>query len=203
MDGRPAGMSHRAASEGLVHRTRPIRMEMQAIAIPSTPSARARATADSTRGAMVRDAVQVWRCTTEEFSRGGRSSAIPADARRGHPTVRFGRDFEGMARRYGELGVHEVWRLHGFRSSFEFQVDFLALGAGTEPRRIDASVVLEGLTPGDVCEAADGVRRSLTPEEAIEAVTGVMRRRQRVSVRVRDAEAAPIRSSSRPASSSA
>ena len=60
----------------------------------------------------------------------------------------------------------------------------------TEPRLIDASVVLEGLTPGDVCEAADGVRRSLTPEEATEAVTRVVRRRQRSSVRVREEEGA-------------
>ena len=55
---------------------------------------------------------------------------------------------------------------------------------------MDASVVFEGLTPGDVCEAAEGVRRSLTPEEAIEAATRVVRRRQRASVRVREEEAA-------------
>ena len=97
---------------------------------------------------------------------------------------------EGKARRYGELGVREMWRLHGYRSSRQFQVEFLALSSGTEPRRIDASVVLEGLTPGDVCEAADGVRRSLTPEEAIEAVTRVVQRRRRASVRVREEETA-------------
>ena len=97
---------------------------------------------------------------------------------------------EGKARRYGELGVREMWRLHGYRGSRQFQVEFLALGTVAEPRRIDASVVLEGLTPGDVCEAADAVRLSLTPEEATEAVTQVVRRRQRASVRVRDEEAA-------------
>ncbi len=97
---------------------------------------------------------------------------------------------EGKARRYGEMGVREMWRLHGFRSSLEFQVDFLALGAGTEPRRVDASVVLGGFTPGDVCEASDGVRRSLTPAEAIEAVTRIVQRRQRASVRVREEETA-------------
>ena len=97
---------------------------------------------------------------------------------------------EGKARRYGELGVREMWRLRGIKSSLQFQVEFLALGSGTEPRRIDASVVLEGLTPDDACEAADGVRRSLTPEEAIEAVTRVVQRRQRASVRVREEETA-------------
>ena len=97
---------------------------------------------------------------------------------------------EGKARRYGELGVREMWRLREIKSSLQFQVEFLALGSGTEPRRIDASVVLEGFTPDDVCEAADGVRRSLTPEEAIEAVTRVVQRRQRASVRVREEETA-------------
>ena len=97
---------------------------------------------------------------------------------------------EGKARRYGELGVREMWRLHGYKSWRQFEVEFLALGAGTEPRRIDASVVLGGLTPGDVCEASDGVRRSLTPAEAIEAVTRIVQRRQRASVRVREEETA-------------
>ena len=97
---------------------------------------------------------------------------------------------EGKARRYGELGVREMWRLHGYRGTRRFQVEFLALDASAEPRRIDVSVVLEGLTPDDVCEAADAVRRSLTPEEAIEAVTSVVRRRQRASVRVLEEEAA-------------
>ena len=97
---------------------------------------------------------------------------------------------EGKARRYGELGVREMWRLCGIKSSLQFQVELLALGSGTEPRRIDASEVLAGLTPDDVCEAADGVRRSLTPEEAIEAVTRIVQRRPRASVRVREEEAA-------------
>ena len=96
---------------------------------------------------------------------------------------------EGKVERYGELGVRELWRLHGRRSTRELRVDFLAPGsAGTAPRRLDASEVLEGLTPEDVCEAVEGVRFSLTLDEQTEAVTRIVRRRQRVSVRVREEE---------------
>ena len=97
---------------------------------------------------------------------------------------------EGKAQRYGELGVREMWRLHGIRNSWQFQVEFLALGPGSAPRKLGASEVLEGLTLDDVREAADGVRRSLTSTEAIEAVTRVVQRRQRASVRVREEEPA-------------
>ena len=97
---------------------------------------------------------------------------------------------EGKAERYGELGVRELWRLRGRRNSWQFEVDFLALDSTSLPRRLDASEVLEGLTPDDVREAADGVRRSLTPVEAIEAVTRIVQRRQRATVRVREEETA-------------
>ena len=93
---------------------------------------------------------------------------------------------ESKARRYGDLGVREMWRLHGIRNSWQFQVEFLALVPGSAPRTLDASEVLEGLTSDDVREAADGVRRSLTSTEAIEAVTRVVQRRRRASVRVRE-----------------
>ena len=97
---------------------------------------------------------------------------------------------EGKPGRYGELGVREMWRLHGIRNSWQFQVEFLRLRPGVVPCKLDASEVLDGLTSDDVLEAADGVRRSLTSEEAIEAVTRVVQRRQRASVRVREEEIA-------------
>ena len=97
---------------------------------------------------------------------------------------------EGKARRYGDLGVREMWRLHGIRNSWQFRVEFLELSPGSTPRRLGASEVLEGLTSDDVREAADGVRRSLTSTEAIEAVTRVVRKRRRASVRVREEEPA-------------
>ena len=96
---------------------------------------------------------------------------------------------EGKVERYGELGVRELWRLHGRKGTRELRVEFLALGsAGTAPRRLDASEVLVGLTPEDVCEAVEGVRFSLTLDEQIEVVTRIVRRRQRESVRVREEE---------------
>ena len=96
---------------------------------------------------------------------------------------------EGKAARYGEMGVREMWRLHGRKGTRELRAEFLALHPGRAPRRLDVSMVLEGLTPDDVCEAVEGVRLSRTREEQTEAVTRIVRRRQRESVRVREEEA--------------
>ena len=93
---------------------------------------------------------------------------------------------EGKIDRYGEMGVRELWRLHGRKGSDELRVDFLALGAGSAPRELSASRVLEGLTPADVCEAVERVRFSRTVSERVEAVARIVRRRQRASVRVRE-----------------
>ena len=97
---------------------------------------------------------------------------------------------EGKIAHYGDLGVRELWRLHGRKGSHDLRVDFLALRAGTAPRPLRASEVLAGLTPEDVCEAVDSVRLSLTLDERVAAVAGIVRRRQRNSVRARE-EAAP------------
>ena len=95
----------------------------------------------------------------------------------------------GKAERYGEMGVREMWRLHGRKGTRELRAEFLALRPGHAPRRLDASVVLEGLTPDDVCEAVDEVRLGPTPTAQIEAVTRIVHRRQRESLRVREEEA--------------
>ena len=108
---------------------------------------------------------------------------------------------EGKAGRYGEMGVRELWRLHGLQESWDLRTDFLALHPGSAPRRIDASVVLEGLTPDDVCEAVEGVRFSQTPTDRIEAVARIVRRRRQASVRVRE-EDAPYSVSVEPSGSS-
>ena len=60
---------------------------------------------------------------------------------------------------------------------------------GSAPRKLDASEVLEGLTPDDVCEAVDGVRFSQTHDERAKAVTRIVRRRQHASAQVREEEA--------------
>ena len=95
---------------------------------------------------------------------------------------------EGKVGRYAEMGVRELWRLHGRQGTRELRVDFLALRPGAAPRRLDASEALGGLTPGDVCEAVDGVRLSVTPEERLAAVARIVRRRRQASVRVREEE---------------
>ena len=60
---------------------------------------------------------------------------------------------------------------------------------GSAPRKLDASEVLEGLTPDDVCEAVDRVRFSQTHDERAKAVTRIVRRRQHASAQVREEEA--------------
>lgn len=95
---------------------------------------------------------------------------------------------EGKIERYGEIGVRELWRLHGRKGTRDLRVDFLALQSGAPPRPIPASGVLGGLTAGDVCEAVDGVRFGMTPRERMEAVARIVRRRRRASVRVREAD---------------
>ena len=97
---------------------------------------------------------------------------------------------EGKAERYGEMGVRELWRLHGRKGTRELRADFLALRAGNAPRRLGASVVLEGLTPDDVCEAVEEVRSSPNPTDWIDTVVRIVRRRQQASVRVREEAAA-------------
>ena len=95
----------------------------------------------------------------------------------------------GKAERYGEMGVRELWRLHGRKGTRELRAELLALRPGAVPRPLDASVVLEGLTPADVCEAVEGVRFSPTLAERMEAVARVVRRRRQESVRVGEEEA--------------
>ena len=97
---------------------------------------------------------------------------------------------KGKAERYGEIGVRELWRLHGRKGTKELRAEFLALQPGMEPRMLDASQVLEGLTPDDVCEAVEGVRFGQTYDERRDAVARVVRRRQQASARIREEKTA-------------
>ena len=97
---------------------------------------------------------------------------------------------EGKAERYGQMGVRELWRLHGRKGTRELRAEFLALHAGNAPRRLDASEVLEGLTPDDVCEAVEAVGASRTSDERAKAVARIVRRRRQASVRMRKEAAA-------------
>ena len=96
---------------------------------------------------------------------------------------------EGKAERYGDVGVRELWRLHAREGTRELRVEFLALQPGMVPHMLDASQVLEGITPHDVCEAVKGVRIGQNYDERREAVARIVRRRQHARVRVREEEA--------------
>ena len=93
---------------------------------------------------------------------------------------------EGKAERYGDMGVRELWRLHGRKGTRELRAELLSLQPGMEPRLLDTSQVLEGLTPDNVCEAVEGVRFGRNIDERKEAVARIVHRRQHESVRVRE-----------------
>ena len=61
---------------------------------------------------------------------------------------------------------------------------------GSDPRKLDASWVLGGLTPEDVCETVEGVRDGETRDDRTKAVERIVQRRQDGSVRVREETAA-------------
>ena len=96
---------------------------------------------------------------------------------------------KGKAERYAEMGVRELWQLHGNRDSWELRAELLALSPGRTPLLLEASQVLEGLTPEDVCAAVEGVQSGQTLDERQEAVSRIVRRRQQASFRVREEEA--------------
>ena len=97
---------------------------------------------------------------------------------------------KGKAERYAEMGVRELWHLHGNRDSWDLRVELLALYPGRAPRLLEASQVLEGLTPEDVCVAVEQAQSSQTRDERTDAVARIVNRRQRASVRVREQGAA-------------
>ena len=94
---------------------------------------------------------------------------------------------EGKIVRYADLGVREIWRLRGKRGEETLRADFLALRPKARP--LEASEVLPGLTPSDVCQAVEGVRRSGDRRERTEAVARIVRRRQQRSIRLREERA--------------
>ena len=95
---------------------------------------------------------------------------------------------ESKIERYADLGVRELWLLQDPAGSGTPRAEFLALRPRTVPQRLSSSSVLRDLTPEDVCQAVAGVRLSLTRDERTAAVARIVRRRQRASVRVREAD---------------
>ena len=82
--------------------------------------------------------------------------------------------------------MRELWHLHGNRDSWDLRAELFALYPGRAPRLLEASQVLEGLTPEDVCAAVEQAQSSQTRDERTDAVARIVNRRQRASVRVRE-----------------
>ena len=93
---------------------------------------------------------------------------------------------KGKAERYAAMGVRELWHLHGNRDSWELRAELIALYPGRAPRLLEASQVLEGLTPEDVCAAVEQAQSSQTRDKRTDAIARIVNRRQRASVRVRE-----------------
>ena len=98
---------------------------------------------------------------------------------------------KGKIERYGALGAREFWQIRGRRGDREVAVDFLTPQPDGPPRPLAASVVLQGLTPDDVCEAVEPVRLGRNVTERLRAVTRIVRRRREASVRVREEDPPP------------
>ena len=140
-------------------------------------------------------------------ARGEGQAAVEAFVKRIAPDLvvetEISRFDEGKIERYGDMGVRELWRLHGRKGSDELTVDFIALRAGSAPRMLDASRVLEGLTPDDIREAVEKVRISQTHAERTEVVSRIVLRRRRGIVRVREEEESYSASTGQPESARA
>lgn len=95
---------------------------------------------------------------------------------------------ESKIERYRDLGVREAWLLRDRTGADVPEAEFLRLRPGAPPRRLASSRVLRDLTPADVGEAIASVRLGLTRDERTEAVARIVRRRQRSSIRVREAD---------------
>jgi len=95
----------------------------------------------------------------------------------------------GKVERYRDLGVREFWRVSGSRSRKEVEVAFLSLAAESGLKPIEASLLLPGLLPVDVCEAVEAVLRSRTPSDRGRVVARIVRRRQEESFRVSEERA--------------
>ena len=93
---------------------------------------------------------------------------------------------EGRIERCAELGVRELWRLHRHGRTGDLRVELFALRPGRAPLELDASAVLEGLTPDDVCDAVRGVQGGETRNDRTKAVERIVQRRRDGSVRVRE-----------------
>ena len=96
----------------------------------------------------------------------------------------------GKIARYADLGVRELWLFRHRDGEDNPELDFLALRPHAAPRPLAVSNLLGSLTPTDVREAVNGMRRSVTRDERTAAVARIVRRRQRSSARVRE-EGAP------------
>ena len=93
----------------------------------------------------------------------------------------------GKIERYRDLVVREFWRIEGRTGDrVVHRARFFALGRGVAPRAIEASEVLPGLTPEDMCEAVESVRQSVGLLDRRQAVARIVRRRQQASFRVRE-----------------
>ena len=98
---------------------------------------------------------------------------------------------KGKMERYGALGAREFWQIRGRRGDRGVAVDFFGLQPDAPPRPLAASVVLDGLTPDDVCEAVEPVRLGRNVTERLRAVTRIVRRRREASARVREEDPPP------------
>ena len=93
------------------------------------------------------------------------------------------------ARRYGQLGIKELWQLKAKKKTREVtSVEFLALHRTRPPAILRVSHVLPGLSPSQVREAIAKLKSARTRQERTEAVSRVILKRGALRVQEEKAE---------------
>lgn len=88
------------------------------------------------------------------------------------------------ARRYGQLGMKEIWQLKAKKKTRDItSVEFLRLHPARSPEALSVSQVLPGLTPSQVREAIANLKFARTRKERTEAVSRVILKRGALRVR--------------------
>ena len=90
----------------------------------------------------------------------------------------------GKARRYGQLGMKELWQLKAKKKTRDItSMEILRLHPARPPEALSVSHVLPGLTPSQVRDALANLKSARTRQERTEAVSRAILKRGALRVR--------------------
>ena len=83
----------------------------------------------------------------------------------------------GKAKRYGQIGVRELWQVRVVGAPAEISVEMLKLYRRKDPKPMRTSQILPGLMPKQVAEAVEAVSTAHTLSARTEAISNVILRK--------------------------